>query len=57
MNEFVQSVFETGGHFSKYLTDLEKKDIKKMINKFYLEKGNFIHNNESLPEIIFIEKK
>tara|TARA_B100000073_G_scaffold212343_1_gene176499 strand:+ start:767 stop:1630 length:864 start_codon:yes stop_codon:yes gene_type:complete len=57
VNEFVQSVFETGRHFSKYLTDLEKKNIKNMINKLYLEKGNFIHNNESLPEIIFIEKK
>jgi len=56
-NDFVQSVFNTGNHYSKYLDDSEKKNIRQMINSLNLEKGNFIFENESLPEIIFIEKK
>ena len=57
VNEFVKSVFETGSHISEFLNDIEKQQIKRLINKVYLEKGNFIHNNQSLNEIIFIEKK
>ena len=56
-NEFVQSVFNTGDHYSKYLDQLEKQNIHQMINRLNIEKGNFIFNNQSLPEIIFIEKK
>ena len=57
VNEFVKSVFDTGYHYSKFLDNDEKLEIKKFINKVSLEKGNFIYNNQSLPEIIFIEKK
>ena len=35
---------------------IQKKNIHQMINSLNLEKGNFIFENESLPEIIFIEK-
>ena len=56
-NEFVKSVFETGSHICKYLDSAEKQELKRMINKVNFEEGNFIHNNQSLPEIIFIEKK
>ena len=57
VNEFVKSVFETGSHISEFLNDIEKQQIKRLINKVCLEKGNFIYNNQSLNEIIFIEKK
>jgi len=56
-NEFVKSVFNTGNHYSEYLNQSEKKNIQQMINSINIEKGNFILNNENLPEIIFIEKK
>ena len=57
INEFVHSIFDSGNHYSKYLNEFEKKNIKKMIGSFNIEKGNFILNNENIPEIIFIEKK
>ncbi len=56
-NEFVQSIFDTGNHYCKYLDQSEKLNIHKMISTLNIEKGNFIFNNKSLPEIIFIEKK
>lgn len=56
MNEFVQSVYKTGDHFSKFLLSSEKKNIQNMINSVSFEKGNAIYNNENLPEIIFLEK-
>lgn len=56
VNEFVQSVFETGKHISQYLTTSEKKIIQSMINKVNFERGNAIYNNKDLPEIIFLEK-
>ena len=57
INDFIKSIFETGNHFSEYLTLLEQKNIQNMIKSYNLEKGNFVYNNQSLPEIIFLEKK
>ena len=57
VNEFLKSIYQTGNHYSKYLDDLEKKNIRKMINSLSFEKGNFYFNNINIPEIIFIEKK
>jgi len=56
INEFVQSVYKKGDHFSKFLLSSEKKNIQNMINSVSFEKGNAIYNNENLPEIIFLEK-
>ncbi len=57
INEFLKEINETGDHSSFYLDSSEKKYIQSCIKNINFEKGNFIYNNESLPEIIFIEKK
>ena len=57
VNEFLKSIKETGKHLSSYLSDIEKKDIQDGIKNINYEKGNFIYNNQSLAEIVFIEKK
>ena len=56
INEYLASIHKTGKHYSSYLDDNERKNIKNQINKIFFEKGNFIYNGESLFEIIFIEK-
>ena len=56
VNEFLESVKKNGDHKSRYLTSLEKKKIQSDIKNIFLEKGNFFYKNQSLPEIIFIEK-
>ena len=56
VNEFLESVKKNGDHKSRYLTSLEKKKIQSDIKNIFFEKGNFFYKNQSLPEIIFIEK-
>tara|TARA_Y100000816_G_scaffold274332_1_gene241532 strand:- start:329 stop:1183 length:855 start_codon:yes stop_codon:yes gene_type:complete len=56
VNEFLESVKKNGNHKSQYLTSLEKKKIQSDIKNIFFEKGNFFYKNQSLPEIIFIEK-
>ena len=57
INEFLKGIIETGDHLSSYLDISEKKKIQNSIKNINFEKGNFIYNNQSLPEIVFIEKK
>lgn len=56
VNEFLESVKKNGEHKSQYLTSVEKKNIQSDIKNIFFEKGNFFYKNQSLPEIIFIEK-
>ena len=56
VNEFLESVKKNGDHKSQYLTSVEKKNIQSDIKNIFFEKGNFFYKNQSLPEIIFIEK-
>jgi hypothetical protein len=56
INEFLMSVNETGNHVCNFLSESEKMNIKTNIGCINYEKGNFIHNNVNIPEIIFIEK-
>ena len=56
VNEFLESVKKNGDHISQYLTSVEKKNIQSDIKNIFFEKGNFFYKNQSLPEIIFIEK-
>ena len=35
---------------------MKKKKLQANIKKIFYEKGNFVYKNESLCEIIFIEK-
>jgi predicted O-methyltransferase YrrM len=56
VNEFVQSIYETGNHHTTYLDEKEKKMIQSQIKNVIFEKANFIYNGISLPEIIFLEK-
>ena len=56
VNEFLESVKKNGDHKSQYLTPAEKKNIQSNISNIFFEKGNFFYKNQSLPEIIFIEK-
>ena len=57
VNEYLDSIYKTGKHYSSYLGDNERKNIKNQINKIFFEKGNFIHDGKKLFDIIFIEKK
>ena len=56
VNEFLDSIKKNGDHKSQYLTLAEKKNIQSNISNIFFEKGNFFYKNQSLPEIIFIEK-
>ena len=56
VNEFLESIKKNGDHKSKYLNSIEKKNIQSNIKNIFFEKGNFFYKNQSLPEIIFIEK-
>jgi predicted O-methyltransferase YrrM len=56
VNEFIESVQKTGTHLTTYLNLEEKKKIQLGIKKIFFEKGNFVYKNQSLKEIIFIEK-
>ena len=56
VNEFLESVKKNGDHKSQYLTSVEKKNIQSDIKNIFFEKDNFFYKNQSLPEIIFIEK-
>ena len=56
VNEFLESVKKNCDHKSQYLTSVEKKNIQSDIKNIFFEKGNFFYKNQSLPEIIFIEK-
>ena len=57
INEYLDSIYKTGDHYSAYLNQDEKIKIKNQINSIYFEKGHAIYDGKSLPEIIFIEKK
>ena len=57
INEFLDSIQKTGDHFTSYLNQVEKKKIQMEIKNIFPEKGNFYYKNQSLNEIIFIEKK
>ena len=56
VNDFLMSIKKNGSHETQFLDDEEKKKIQSEIKNLFLEKGNFFHKNQSLPEIIFIEK-
>ena len=56
INDFLVSIKKDGNHQTQFLDDLEKKKIQSEIKNLFLEEGNFFHKNQSLPEIIFIEK-
>ena len=56
VNEFLESIKKNGDHQTKFLNNIEKKKIKSEIKNLFFEEGNFYHKNQSLPEIIFIEK-
>jgi predicted O-methyltransferase YrrM len=56
INEFLDSVKKNGDHESQYLNIVEKKKLQSNIKNIFFEKGNFFYKNQSLPEIIFIEK-
>ena len=56
INDFLVSIKKDGIHQTQFLNDLEKKKIQSEIKNLFLEEGNFFHKNQSLPEIIFIEK-
>ncbi len=56
VNDFLVSIKKNGFHETQFLDDEEKKKIQSEIKNLYLEEGNFFHKNQSLPEIIFIEK-
>ena len=57
VNEFLDSIQKTGNHITSYLNQAEKKKIQMKIKNIFPEKGNFFYKNQSLNEIIFIEKK
>ena len=50
------SIKKNGFHETQFLDDEEKKKIQSEIKNLFLEEGNFFYKNQSLPEIIFIEK-
>lgn len=56
INDFLVSIKKNGFHETQFLDDEEKKKIQSEIKNLYLEEGNFFYKNQSLPEIIFIEK-
>ena len=56
VNEFLESIKKSGDHQTKFLNNTEKKKIQSEIKNLFFEEGNFYHKNQSLPEIIFIEK-
>ena len=56
VNEFLDSIQKNGEHITSYLNQDEKKRIQIEIKNIFPEKGNFIYKNQSLNEIIFIEK-
>ncbi len=56
VNDFLMSIKKNGFHETQFLDDEEKKKIQSEIKNLYLEEGNFFYKNQSLPEIIFIEK-
>ena len=56
VNEFLDSIQKTGDHLTPYLNQAEKKKIQIEIKNIFPEKGNFFYKNQSLNEIIFIEK-
>ena len=53
---FWSQLKKNGDHKSQYLNTVEKKNIQSNIGDIFFEKGNFFYKNQSLPEIIFIEK-
>lgn len=55
INEFLDSVKKNGDHESQYLNIVEKKTSIQYKEYIFSKKGIF-YKNQSLPEIIFIEK-
>ena len=52
---FLMSI-KKNGDLKHNLRSKEKKKFNLKLKILFFEKGNFFHKNQSLPEIIFIEK-